>query len=188
MNINNKKKELREILKIKRNKIYNNDSKKNLNLESKLSDLVNFKTSSIVATFLSINTEIPMDKLNEYLLNSNKTICLPVVKKNFDHLLFKKFDKKTNLLPGKYGILEPENDNSDIIPDLILTPCLAFDLKGYRMGYGGGYYDRYISRMKGKKNFISIGLAFDFQKVKRLPINKFDKKVDLIVTNKKIYK
>tara|TARA_B100000029_G_scaffold490966_1_gene550588 strand:- start:1 stop:576 length:576 start_codon:yes stop_codon:yes gene_type:complete len=189
MNINNKKKELRKILKIKRNKIYNNESKKKLDLESKLSDLVNFKTSNIVATFLSINTEIPMNKLNEYLLNSNKTICLPVVKKNYDHLLFKKFDKKTNLQPGKYGILEPENDNLEIIPDLILTPCLAFDLNGYRIGYGGGYYDKTFYKFKqSKQSFVSVAVAFEDQKVDKLISDEKDQKINFILTEKQIYK
>ena len=70
----------------------------------------------------------------------------------------------------------------------MLVPLVAFDHKKFRLGYGGGYYDRYVSKMKDKKLFITIGLAFDFQKVKRLTVNQFDKKMDIIATNKKIYK
>ena len=65
---------------------------------------------------------------------------------------------------------------------------VAFDSQKYRLGYGGGYYDRYITRIKKIKKILTIGLAFDFQKVKKLPKNKFDKKIDIILTNKSIYK
>ena len=86
-----------------------------------------------------------------------------------------------------YGIPEPDQ-NKLVYPDILLVPLVAFDYKRFRLGYGGGYYDRYVSKMKKKKNLITIGLAFDFQKVKRLPVNKFDKKIDIVITNKKIYK
>ena len=75
-----------------------------------------------------------------------------------------------------------------VYPDVLLVPIVAFDYRKFRLGYGGGYYDRYIARLKKIKNFLSIGLAFDFQKVEKIKVNKFDEKLDIIITNKKIYK
>ena len=67
-------------------------------------------------------------------------------------------------------------------------PLVAFDKKLYRIGYGGGYYDRYLSKLNKKKNYLSIGFAFSFQKIKNVPKEKFDKKLDFIITEKRIYK
>ena len=73
-----------------------------------------------------------------------------------------------------------------IYPDVILIPLVAFDKKLYRLGYGAGYYDRLIQRISKKKKIIKIGLALSFQKINNLPNNKYDKKLDYIVTDKYI--
>ena len=88
---------------------------------------------------------------------------------------------------NEYGIPEPFK-NKLVYPDILLVPLVAFDYRKFRLGYGGGYYDRYIKRLEKKKIFLSIGLAFDYQKVNKLKINKYDKKLDIILTNKSIYK
>ena len=140
----------------------------------------------IIGGYFPVNYEInDLEILREFEKKKYK-IALPVIQKN-KQMHFYDWSFKKYLQINPYGIPEPDK-NKIVYPDVLLVPMVAFDNNRFRLGYGGGYYDRYISRMKGKKNFISIGLAFDFQKVKRLPINKFDKKVDLIVTNKKIYK
>ena len=69
-----------------------------------------------------------------------------------------------------------------------MVPTVAFDNGKFRLGYGGGYYDRYIQKIKKIKKFLSIGLAFEFQKVKNLKVDKFDQKLNIILTNKKTYK
>ena len=85
-------------------------------------------------------------------------------------------------------IKEPPLKNKILIPEVLFVPCLAFDNFGYRLGYGGGYYDRTLSFLqKNKKKFISIGYAFDDQKVFKLPKDKFDIKLDYVITEKKIY-
>ena len=74
--------------------------------------------------------------------------------------------------------------SNKIIPDLIFVPLVGFDSNLNRLGYGGGFYDRYFERYAKKKKIIKIGLAFSFQKIKKLPTNKFDKKLDEIITEK----
>jgi len=140
----------------------------------------------ILGVYYPVNFEIDIFEIFKKLEIKGQKLCLPVVKKN-NQMDFYSWSTKNLLKINKYGIPEPEQTKK-IFPDIILIPLVAFDSRLYRLGYGGGYYDRYISMITSKKNFISIGLAFDFQKVKRLPVNKFDKKVDVVVTNKKIYK
>ena len=100
---------------------------------------------------------------------------------------FHKFSFKNPMNINKYGIPEPFK-NKVISPDILFVPLVAFDRDLFRIGYGGGYYDRYLAKLKKKKFFISIGLAFSFQKVKKIPLNNFDKKLDIVITEKQFYK
>ena len=84
---------------------------------------------------------------------------------------------------NKYGIPEPVSGKI-VYPSFLLVPLVAFDKNFNRVGYGGGFYDRYIKKIKKTKKIITIGLAYSFQKVNEVPINKHDSKLDFIVTNK----
>ena len=75
-----------------------------------------------------------------------------------------------------------------VYPDILFIPLVAFDNNLNRLGYGGGYYDRLITKISKKKKIIKIGLAFSVQKIDKVPINKYDQKLDYIVTNKYIIK
>ena len=110
-------------------------------------------------------------------------ISLPKIKDNFQMDFFK-WSFSNPLIINKYGIPEPIS-NKIRYPDILLVPLVAFDKDLNRIGYGGGFYDRYIKKIKKKKKIITIGLAFSFQKVKKIQTNKFDIKLDFIVTEKK---
>ncbi len=97
---------------------------------------------------------------------------------------FYEWSFKNPLIINEYGIPEPVS-NKIRYPDILLVPLVAFDNELNRIGYGGGFYDRYIKKIKKKKKIITIGLAFSFQKVKKIQTNKFDIKLDFIVTEKK---
>ena len=84
---------------------------------------------------------------------------------------------------NEYGIPEPIT-NKMIFPDILLVPLVAYDKNFNRIGYGGGFYDRYIKKIKKIKKILTIGLAFSFQKVKKIPIEKNDIKIDFIITEK----
>ena len=86
---------------------------------------------------------------------------------------------------NKYGIPEPFSKKL-IYPDILLVPLVAFDKDLNRLGYGGGYYDRLIEKLSKKKKILKIGLALSVQKINSVPITKFDKKLDYIVTDKYI--
>tara|TARA_Y100000591_G_scaffold242874_1_gene213645 strand:- start:136 stop:438 length:303 start_codon:yes stop_codon:yes gene_type:complete len=97
---------------------------------------------------------------------------------------FYKYSFQNPLKINKLGIPEPFNSLNKIVPDLILVPLVGYDKNNNRLGYGGGFYDRYFEKNSKNKRMIKIGLAFSFQKIKKLPINKFDKKLDRIITEK----
>ena len=109
-------------------------------------------------------------------------ILLPKIKTN-SQMNFFKWATSDPLITNKFGIPEPISKKT-MYPDIILVPLVAFDNNLNRIGYGGGFYDRYISKIKKNKNVLTIGLAFSFQKVKRIPINKHDIKLDYILTEK----
>ena len=84
--------------------------------------------------------------------------------------------------------MEPAND-SDYLPDIIFAPCLAYDQFGFRLGYGGGYYDKTIFYLRSiNHNFIVVGVAFDDQKVEKVVHNHLDQKMNYILTEKHLYK
>ena len=119
-----------------------------------------------------------LEKLEKY----NYPISLPKIKKN-NQMDFFHWSTKDPLQINKYGIPEPIS-NEIKYPSILLVPIVAYDKNLNRIGYGGGFYDRYINKIKKRKNIITIGLAYSFQKVKKIPINKYDKKLDFIITEK----
>ena len=111
-------------------------------------------------------------------------VSLPVIKKN-NQMEFYKWSYNDPLIINKFGIPEPKPIKK-LYPDILLVPCVAFDNKKFRIGYGGGYYDRYLTKIKKKKKLLTVGFAFSFQKIKKVPINKYDKKLNMILTDKSI--
>ena len=116
----------------------------------------------------------------EYFKKFN--FLLPIIQKN-KSMEFYKWKHNEILYVNKYGIPEPTSDQI-VYPSILLVPLVAFDNHLNRIGYGGGYYDRYITKLKKNKKIILIGLAYSFQKVKKIPANKYDMKLDFIVTDK----
>ena len=189
ISIESKKKIQRLSSSKKREFLQKNNPNAQYKLPKQISNIKSFKTAKIVASFISIKTEIPLNILNRFLEISQKIICLPVIKEDFDYLVFREFNKNTALKEGKFKILEPVDSNRELLPDLVLVPCLAFDQFGYRLGYGGGYYDRTFARFKDiEHSFISVAIAFDDQRVESVVHDKYDKKIDYILTEKSIYK
>ena len=99
---------------------------------------------------------------------------------------FYKYSFEAPLIVNKLGIPEPYKSSKKIVPDLIFVPLVGYDRDLNRLGYGGGFYDRYFEKNSNLKKIVKIGLAFSFQKIKKLPINNFDKKLDGIITESKI--
>ena len=101
--------------------------------------------------------------------------------------IFFLWNTKDPLISNKYGIPEPIRSKI-VYPDILIVPILGFDKQKFRLGYGGGFYDRYLNKLNKKKKFLSIGIAFSFQKIKNIPIDKHDQKLDIIITERSIIK
>jgi len=140
----------------------------------------------IVGGYYPVNFEVDDLTFLRKFEKKKINISLPVIKKNFQ-MDFYKWSFSDPLKINKYGIPEPETKNI-VYPDILLIPLVAFDKNLNRLGYGGGYYDRYIAKLSKKKKIIKIGLALSVQKIDKLPINVYDQKLDYIVTNKYIMK
>ncbi|MDC3112567.1 5-formyltetrahydrofolate cyclo-ligase [Pelagibacteraceae bacterium] len=188
-NIKDEKSIIRKKQKIIRDKIFNNNpSHFALSLFNKFFEKINFQEINIVSSFISINSEINTKELNNLILIKNKILCLPVIEKKNSHLIFKQFKSEENFVKGHMNISEPQNNNKILNPELIFVPCLAFDNKGNRLGYGGGYYDRTFAYLnKINHRFISVAYAYEEQKLDYIPIDKFDFKVDYVITEKNLY-
>ena len=167
-------------------KIRKQNSSKNFKIDFK--DILNFlkkseTTGKIVGGYYPFNYEINTIDILKRFEKFNFKISLPKIKKN-SQMDFFLWTTKSPLSINKYGIPEPIS-NKVVYPSILLVPLVAFDRHLNRVGYGGGFYDRYIKKLKKTKKIITIGLAFSFQKVKLVPTNKYDIKLDFIITNKK---
>ena len=180
-----KKSQLRKkILKI-REKINKKNIQINFNQIIRIikKEKVNKKT---IGGYYPVNFEVDDLELLRKFEKNKFNISLPVIKKNFQ-MDFYKWSFSDLLKINQYGIPEPETKNI-VYPDILLIPLLAFDKNLNRLGYGGGYYDRLISKIQKKKYIIKIGLALSVQEIDKVPINIYDQKLDYIVTNKYIIK
>ena len=161
----------KKLIDINPSNIHSYFKKKNYNLK-------------IIGGYYPINHEIDDLEILNYFFLKGSLISLPKIKKK-NQMEFYKWNKNEPLLLNKYGIPEPDTANK-VYPDILFIPLVAFDKELNRLGYGGGFYDRYIQKISKIKKIIKVGLAFSFQKLKTVPVNKHDKKLDIIITEKDI--
>ena len=172
----------KKVLKIR--KVAN---KNNLKIDfNKVFSLIkkNYLIKKSIGGYFPVNYEVDDLEILKEFAKKNYQISLPVIKKNFNMDFYEwSFDDPLKI--NQYGIPEP-NSKKLIYPDLILVPLVAFDNNLNRLGYGGGYYDRVIKKLSKKKEILKIGLAFSIQKINNVPVTRYDKKLDYIVTDKYI--
>ena len=167
-----RKKNSKNLANINPSNIYYYLKKKNFNLK-------------IIGGYYPTNYEIDDLEILNYFFKKGSMISLPKIKKK-NQMEFFKWHKNDTLIINKYGIPEPDVPNI-VYPDILFIPLVAFDEDLNRLGYGGGFYDRYIQKISKIKKVIKVGLAFSFQKLKIVPTNKNDKKLDIIITDKGIF-
>ena len=153
-----------------------------------LTKLINVKKKKNISLYFPSNHEVNTIKLFQILNSKSKLVTsLPVISSN-GKMKFVKWKLNDPLKVNIYGFLEPIEDKKALNPELILVPLLAYDRFHNRLGYGKGYYDRFLEEYIGRnKNILTIGLAFSFQKYKKIPVSKFDIKLDYILTEKGIF-
>ena len=169
----------KKILKIRKINYHKNQK---INFESLLKILKKTKIDSgVIGGYYPYNYECDTTEIFKKLEKLNYQLSLPKIRKNYQMNFFQ-WSTKDPLEINDYGIPEPIS-NIIKLPNILLVPLVAFDNNCNRIGYGGGFYDRYIKKLKKKKKIVTIGLAYSFQKVKKIPVAKYDIQLDFIITN-----
>ncbi len=177
----NKTKIRKKLLKIRKRNSFKNltiDFRYILNILKK-----NKVIGKIIGGYYPHNHEVDAIKILKKFEEKNYKILLPKISKNFQMDFFQ-WSTKDPLEINKYGIPEPTS-NRVSYPNILLVPLVAYDKHFNRIGYGAGFYDRYIRKIKKNKKIITIGLAYSYQEVREIPIDRHDIKLDFVVTNKK---
>ena len=153
-----------------------------------VTQLPEFHTAKTISSFVSFGDEISMMRINSYILSLNKTLVLPYIDSQTKTMLFYKVEILSELIQNTFGILEPNPAMHMLVDyktiDCVLTPGVAFDAHGYRLGYGGGFYDRFFSQIE--KTIPKIGIAFELQRVATLPVESYDYPIHKLITEKGI--
>jgi 5-formyltetrahydrofolate cyclo-ligase len=120
------------------------------------------------------------------LSDAGAQLALPVVAGRGKPLTMRAWSFGEELGSGVWGIREPKADAPEVFPDILLVPLAAFDRTGHRIGYGAGYYDMTITRIRAMKPTIAIGVAFAAQEIEKVPATPFDARLDLVLTEREV--
>jgi len=175
-----------------RKKAFVNRKKKYFEISSQffypLIQILKKNTTNTLALYYPSNYEVNTLSLFQLIKKIKIKTLLPIIKSN-TQLNFVEWKYLDPLTINEFGMLEPCFNNKSLIPDLMLVPLLAFDNNNNRLGYGKGFYDKFLNKFLKKKNKIkTIGVAFSFQKYNKLPVSNLDIKLDYILTEKGIKK
>ena len=143
----------------------------------------------VVALYWPKGREFDTGPLIDQLLKQGITCGLPVIQKDSKKLRFAKWDESMPLAPGLFDVMQPVVDDKTIWldPDIVVVPMLAFDRHGYRLGYGGGYYDTTLEALRARKTIQAVGIGYSAQAVLfNLPSEPHDQKMDWIITPHKV--
>ncbi len=140
------------------------------------------KPGAIVSGFSAIRDEIDLEPLLRRLADEGYRLCLPVIEGKGRPLVFRAWAPGDVMGEAAWGIAEPLPSQPILEPDVVLVPLLAFDAKGYRLGYGGGFYDRTLLRLRALKPAIAVGIAYDEQRIDAVPHLDYDQQLDWVLT------
>ncbi len=135
-----------------------------------------------ISGFSAIRDEIDPARLLARLHADGHHLCLPVMQGRGLPLVFRAWAPGDAMGKVQWGIAEPLPDQPVLDPDVVLVPLLAFDARGYRLGYGGGFYDRTLQRLRAIKPVIAVGIAYDELKVDAVPHLHYDQPLDWVLT------
>ena len=142
----------------------------------------------IVSGFIPYKSEINTIPLLNGLRRGGWMTALPVVIGPGEPLVFRSWSPGEPLVPGVWEIPIPLDSAPELVPDVLLVPMLAFDARGYRLGYGGGFYDRTLQKLRALKSVVAIGVAYGAQVVDEVPRGAHDAPLDFVMTEKATFK
>ncbi|HEY2530364.1 MAG TPA: 5-formyltetrahydrofolate cyclo-ligase [Xanthobacteraceae bacterium] len=140
----------------------------------------------IVSGFMPLKSEINPLPLMRNLAARGARLALPVVTRRGNPLTMREWTWGEPLATGVWGIREPKPEAPEVDPDVLLVPFLAFDRAGHRIGYGAGYYDATIHRLRARKPVTAIGVGFTVQEVPAVPLTPRDARLDLVLTEREV--
>jgi 5-formyltetrahydrofolate cyclo-ligase len=141
-----------------------------------------FPERSIVGGYVALPGEADPGLLLVALRAAGHDIALPRVESKGAPLVFHLWQQGQPLRPGAFNIPEPQADRPIAHPRILLVPLLAFDARGHRLGYGGGYYDRTLENLRAKGPVRAIGIAYSGQEIEAIPDENHDRLLDIVVT------
>ena len=146
-----------------------------------------YQRANCLSCYVSVKNEVNTHTLIRLAIDDGKRVAVPVLTSQKGQMIHREVDSLENLEPNPLGLLEPpEGAGAHVLPeafDLIVVPVVAFDRRGYRIGFGGGYYDRFLARCSALK----VGLAYDFQCLDEVPSGPHDQRLDRILTETVTY-
>lgn len=143
---------------------------------------LNLSADAIVGGYAALPGEANPALLLTRLHEQGHALALPRIAEKDAALAFHRWKPGMALTPGVYGVPEPDPSWPQALPSVILVPLLAFDAAGYRLGYGGGYYDRTLAALRVQDPILAIGVAYAGQEMEELPHDGFDAGIDLVLT------
>ncbi len=142
-------------------------------------------TDLVISAYMPIRTEVSPIPTMERMVARGRKVCVPVIVGEGVPLEFHQWTPDTEMVAGAFGAYIPKN-GIKLIPDIVITPLLAFDLHGYRMGYGGGFYDRSFEQISALKDVQAVGYAYSDQEVLLVPREETDFPLNAVITEKGI--
>ena len=161
------------------------DAQGHVALCSSFFDVIDINENTVVGGYWPKGRELDTQPLIEKCLEQGAKIALPVIQKGSRILRFARWHNGMDLVEGAFGVCHPviNDDTQWLEPDVFLVPLLAFDRRGYRLGFGGGYYDATLAHYREKKDILAVGLAYAQQAcLFNLPVEEHDIKMDWIIT------
>lgn len=158
-------------------------------LYSLLSQNITFKRGQIVAGYYPTKNEFDIRHILK-TLSPQHIIALPVTNGRDKPLSFRRWNMdKESLESNQFNIQEPKLTAEEVIPDIMIVPCVGLSRTGYRVGYGFGYYDRTINQLRNDgHNVLTIGVGYSHQLLPEMPVDKHDAQLDWVITNTKAFK
>lgn len=145
-------------------------------------DFLKIAPGTVVSGFAAIRDEINPADLMTWLHAEGFRLALPVMVGKGQPLVMRAWSPGDVMEPAQWGIAEPLDDKPEVEPGVVLVPLLAFDGRGHRLGYGGGFYDRTLAKLRAKKPVTAVGIAYDEQKVDAVPVESYDQLLDWVLT------
>jgi 5-formyltetrahydrofolate cyclo-ligase len=176
------KREARRVAKGLRAAAGRNSPRAGERLAARLLETFETPAGTGVSAFWPLDGEIDIRPAMTDLHERGCQVALPVMRGPGMALQFRRWQPGDELTPAAFGTREPGGDKPAVIPKVLLVPLLAFDRAGYRLGYGGGFYDRTLAELRGRGAVCAIGLAYAGQEMQDVPHDDKDQPLDWIVT------